>query len=94
MQEFISQVTVEIDNVPKVNADSSAVGNALSTTFIAVGAISILFILIGGFKYITSAGDPSQVASAKNTILYALIGIVISLSAFAIVQLVVGELSS
>lgn len=93
MREFLAQVTVEIEGVPEVKADTNAVGDALSATFIVIGALSVLFVIIGGLKYVTSGGDPAQVGSAKNTILYALIGIVVSLSAMAIVQLVVGEIS-
>lgn len=45
-------------------------------TFI-VAAIAVVMIIYGGFRYITSGGDPGKVTSAKNTILYGLIGLVI-----------------
>jgi len=44
---------------------------------IIVGAISVLMLIYGGFKYITSTGDSGKVTSAKNTIMYALIGLAI-----------------
>jgi small-conductance mechanosensitive channel len=53
-----------------------------------VGAVSVIMIVIGGFKYVISNGDSTAVASAKNTILYAVIGLVVALLAFAIVNFV------
>lgn len=94
MFRLLAQTKIEVENVPEVTLTTDTVGNALSAVFIAIGALSILFLLIGGVRYILSAGDQSQVTQAKNTIMYALVGIVVSLSAFAIVQLVVGALSS
>ncbi|GAC1570487.1 MAG: hypothetical protein NVS3B23_02360 [Candidatus Saccharimonadales bacterium] len=55
---------------------------------IIVGIAAILMIIVGGFKYVTSTGDPGKVSSAKNTILYALIGLVIVALAQFIVRFV------
>lgn len=57
-----------------------------------VGVAAVIMIIIGGFKYITSTGDPNSVNSAKNTILYAVIGLVIALSAQAIAIFVLRKL--
>lgn len=57
-----------------------------------IGAISVIMLIIGGFRYVVSGGDATAVENAKNTILYALIGIVIAFLAFAIIQFVLGEL--
>ena len=54
-----------------------------------IGAISVIMLIIGGFKYVLSNGDSAAVTSAKNTILYAVIGIIIALLAYAIVNFVV-----
>jgi hypothetical protein len=53
-----------------------------------LGGISVIMIVIGGIKFATSAGDASGVSSAKNTILYAVIGLVVALMASGIVLLV------
>jgi hypothetical protein len=42
-----------------------------------VGAISVIMLIFGGFKYVTSGGDSGKITSAKNTIVYALVGLVI-----------------
>lgn len=52
---------------------------------LVVGVVSVIMIIVGGLKYITSGGDSGNVTGAKNTILYAIIGIVIvALSQFII----------
>lgn len=56
---------------------------------IAVGVAAVIMIIIGGIKYITSGGDPASVSSAKNTLLYAVIGIVVVLFAQALVLFVI-----
>lgn len=53
-----------------------------------VGAVSVIMIILGGFKYITSSGDSNNISSAKNTILYALVGLVVVAFAQVIVQFV------
>ena len=53
-----------------------------------VGAVSIIMIILGGFKYITSSGDSNNISSAKNTILYAIVGLVVVAFAQVIVQFV------
>lgn len=84
---------VPVDNIPKVDLTPGTIGDVLSAVFILVGGLAVLFLLIGAVRYVTSGGDQGMVQQAKNTIMYAVIGIVISLSAFAIVQFVVGTLS-
>ena len=56
-----------------------------------IGAVAVIMIIIGGLKYVLSNGDSAQITSAKNTILYAVIGIVVALLAYAIVNFVVQE---
>lgn len=56
-----------------------------------VGAASVIMIIFGGFRYITSGGDSSKVTSAKNTIMYALIGLVIAVLAQVLVNFVINQ---
>jgi hypothetical protein len=56
-----------------------------------VGAIAVIVIIVGGVRYVTSGGDQTAVTSAKNTILYAVIGLVVAFMAYAIVKFVVGQ---
>ena len=66
----------------------SLVKLVMNTMFYIVGIVSIVMIIYGGMKYTTSSGDPKKVASAKATILYAVIGLIVALFAVAIVQFV------
>lgn len=58
---------------------------------ILVGAISIIMLIYGGFRYITSGGDSSKVGNAKNTIIYAIIGLIIVVLAQVIVNFVITQ---
>ena len=53
-----------------------------------IGAVSVIMLIIGGIRYTVSGGDSTAVTSAKNTILYAVIGIIVALLAYAIVNFV------
>ncbi len=53
-----------------------------------IGAVSVIMLIIGGIRYTISNGDQGAVQSAKNTIMYAIIGLVVAILAYAIVQFV------
>lgn len=57
-----------------------------------IGTISVLMVVIGGLRYTMSGGDSGQTKSAKDTILYAIIGVVIAIMSYAILNFVVVEL--
>lgn len=54
-----------------------------------IGAVAVIMIIIGGIKYVASNGDQGSVQSAKNTIMYSVVGLVVAILAFAIVNFVV-----
>ncbi|MDO8336592.1 MAG: pilin [Candidatus Saccharibacteria bacterium] len=59
-----------------------------------VGAVAVIMLIIGGLRYVTSNGDQNAVTGAKNTILYAIIGIVVAFLAYAGVQFVTSSLTT
>lgn len=63
-----------------------------NTALFIIGAVSVLMLVYGGIRYTISMGDPKNVEAAKNTILYAIVGIVVALLAYAIVNFVLGQL--
>ena len=63
--------------------------NIVNILLYVIGAISVIMIVIGGFRYVVSGGDSSSVTGAKNTIFYAIIGLAVSIAAYAIVNFVV-----
>lgn len=64
---------------------------ALNLFSAIVGIIAVVMIIVGGIKYITSGGDSGNVTAAKNTILYAVIGLVVVALAQIIVKFVLGR---
>ncbi len=65
----------------------------IESFLILAGTIAVLFIIIGGFQYVTSAGNPENVAKAKNTITYSIIGLVITIISLAVVKFVIDNLN-
>lgn len=57
-----------------------------------VGAIAVIMVVIGGLRYVISGGNSTNITSAKNTILYAVIGMIIAILAYALVNFVIGSL--
>ncbi len=82
----------------QLTAAEDGVGNVISTAIdilsILVGVAAVIMIIIGGFKYITSAGDPAGAKGAKDTILYAIIGLVVVAMAQVIVRFVLTRVNS
>lgn len=56
-----------------------------------IGAISVIMLIVGGIRYVVSGGDSSAVQGAKNTILYAIVGVVVAILAYAVVNFVIGS---
>ena len=57
-----------------------------------LGIVAVVVIIIGGINYMTSTGDAGKVKKAKDTILYGVIGLVICILAFAIVNFVISNI--
>jgi len=78
-------------------ADLLGTGGVLTTLvnvlLYLVGALSVIMIIVGGLRYAISGGNSSAVTAAKNTILYAIIGLVIAFLAYAIINFVMSSLT-
>lgn len=92
--DAIDEACVASPNSP-ICQDSADVNDIImivvNVLLFVIGLISVIMIIIGGIMYSTSAGDSGAITKAKNTILYAVIGLVVALLAFAIVNWVVGQ---
>ena len=64
-----------------------------NTVLYVVGIVSVIMLIYGGLRYVTSGGDSKKVTDAKNTILYAIIGLIISILAFSIVNFVINAVT-
>jgi hypothetical protein len=78
------------DATAKINDLIRQIVNILS---VIVGIAAVIMIIVGGFRYITSGGNDASVTSAKNTILYAIIGLIVVALSQLIVRFVLGKLS-
>lgn len=70
----------------------TAVQNILNAVILVSSIVSVIFIVIGGFNYMTSSGDAAKIKKAKDTILYACIGLAVCALAFAIVNFVIANI--
>lgn len=85
-----SAASVETSNI-QIN---NLVTSLISLLSWGIGVIAVFMIIVGGFKYITSGGDSTGVNAAKNTILYAIIGLVIVALAQVIVRFILSRITA
>ena len=74
--------------------DAGVFKQVTNTILYIVGIVAVIMLIIGGIKYVISGGDSKKVTDAKNTVLYAIIGLIIAFLAFAIVNFVISALPS
>lgn len=100
MPETVSALTLQegaeaarCDGCPaNLFGDTGVFKKVTNTILYIVGIIAVVMLIIGGIKYVVSGGDSKKVTDAKNTVLYAIIGLVIAFLAFAIVNFVITAL--
>jgi hypothetical protein len=68
---------------------TSMTKKVVNTMLFILGIVAVIMIIIGGIRYVVSAGDSSAITGAKNTILYSVIGLVVAILAYAIVNFVI-----
>jgi type IV secretory pathway VirB2 component (pilin) len=78
-------------NLPQGAASSSNLQHILQIVIGTLAAVAVLIIVIAGLNFVTAGGDSQKVAKARGTIVYALVGLVIAISAEAIVTFVLGN---
>lgn len=92
IMDRLAQITTDGVNLPnKVDNEgflSARLQDVLSLTFIILGGIAVLVITIAALQYVISAGDPQKVGRAKDTIIYALVGLVVAILAYSIVNFI------
>lgn len=77
-------------SIPQQGLDNDQVQSAVGFFFIIAGIIAVIMIIIGGYWYVLSGGDPQRTKKAKDTILYAVVGLMISVSAWIIIEFIIG----
>jgi hypothetical protein len=84
---------VDIRTLPQTDTGPTKIQAILGIVFGVIGALSLLMITVGGFRYIMAEGDPQAAGRAKSTIIYALIGLIVSITSVAIVTFVLGRVT-
>lgn len=79
------------DDMSSAVEPESIVQRVVDIILFVLGVLAVIMIIVGGFRYVTSGGDSNKLTSAKNTILYAVIGLIVALFAYAIVKWVVKQ---
>lgn len=72
---------------------NDGIKNIINVLLYVIGSIAVIMIVIGGLRYVLSGGDSSSTKGAKDTILYAVVGLVVAIFAYAIVNFVVTSFS-
>ena len=78
-------------NIPNVSADN-ILQKTIGTVFFLIGFISIVMILVGSIKFLTSNGDSNKNKQARMTLTYAIVGLVVSISAYSIITWVLDNI--
>lgn len=79
------------DKLPQTRASQDSLDTIFSIIFVTLGALAILLFIIAGLRYITARGEPDKVSSAKNMMVYTLVGLIIAALASTIVYYVLGR---
>ena len=75
-----------------IDGDKGLIKTVVNVLLWAVGALSVIMIIFSGFRYITSAGDTSKTKSAQSTLIYSVVGLIVAIMAWAIVNMVINRL--
>jgi len=70
-----------------------AIENVVNALLVFAGVIAVIFVIIGGVRYIVSQGDEDAQVTARNTILYAVIGIIVIILSGVIINLIIGSVA-
>jgi len=83
-----------VDQVSDLFGEAGTFRTLTNVLLFIIGAVSVIMLIIGGLRYVVSGGDSTAVQGAKNTILYAIVGIIVAILAYAVVSFVIGSFSS
>lgn len=91
MHRLLGQITIdpgEIDIPDPISPDQTSVQDILSYVFALMGAIAVIVIIVAGIQFVLSQGNPEKASKARNTIIYAAVGLALAAGSFGIVRIV------
>jgi len=92
LQTCNSGSTVCQGSVDSNTTVSSLLRNVINLLLMIVGIVAVITIIVAGIRYVTSGGDGQQTKNARDTILYAIVGLVVAIMAFPIVNFVIDKI--
>jgi uncharacterized membrane protein len=82
---------IDANGLPKACADQASLNHLLTIAFTVIGAVALLMLVISGFRYVISQGEPQKVAEIRRQIIYIAVGLVLAASADVIVTFILGK---
>ena len=92
VSEGINTATTSEMKGKSIDGDKGLIKTVVNVLLWAVGILSVIMIIFSGFRYITSAGDASKTKSAQSTLIYSVVGLIVAIMAYAIVNMVTKRL--
>jgi len=92
VSEGINTATASEMKGKSIDGDNGLIKTVVNVLLWAVGILSVIMIIFSGFRYITSAGDASKTKSAQSTLTYSVVGLIVAIMAYAIVNMVTNRL--
>ena len=92
VSEGINTATTSEMKGKSIDGKDGLIKTVVNVLLWAVGILSVIMIIFSGFRYITSAGDASKTKSAQSTLTYSVVGLIVAIMAYAIVNMVVNRL--
>jgi type IV secretory pathway VirB2 component (pilin) len=90
-----NEISNAVDKVKPADVQNTSLESYIQTIINVllglIGVVAVIMLIYGGFRYVLSAGNEKATSAAKDTILFAIIGIVVAVLAFAIVNFVIGK---
>ena len=92
VSEGINTATTSEMKGKSIDGDNGLIKTVVNVLLWAVGILSVIMIIFSGFRYITSAGDASKTKSAQSALTYSVVGLIVAIMAYAIVNMVINRL--
>lgn len=90
---YFAQISKSDVNIPQIDITHDLVQSGFNSLLGLAGAVAVVFIVLGGIKYSSSQGDPNTTRQGKEMIIYSLVGLVVVMLSFAIIQLAMNEVA-
>lgn len=91
LAQIIREDELHIPKPELTSGPDSTIANGLRLTFAIAGGIALIVIALAGFRFVIANGDPQSIAKAKNTIIYASLGLIICLVGYSIITFVINR---